>query len=93
MVDGKYILVQDNDNMKMIDLNKKLLYNYGKYSFAHANYYIKSGEEAIFQFTNSQLEHDFDYDTASSCLEFIYDGQSGKGTISTGYCGAIHGNY
>ena len=89
IVDGQYILVQDKENVKLVNIKGTTLYNYGKYNLKDANYGIGYDEGAIFQFTNTSLGEDYDYDLNESCLEFIYHGSTKKGEVKTSYCGGI----
>ena len=89
VVDGKYVLVQDKQNVKMVSLKGNVLYDYGKYSFKRANYFLSYDKGALFQFVNTTLGEDYDYDMDESCIEFIYSSQTKKGEAKTTYCGGI----
>ena len=89
IVDGKYVLVQDKKNVKMVNLKGTVLYDYGKYSLKSANYFLTYDKGALFQFVNTSLGEDYDYDLDESCLEFIYSEKTKKGEVKTSYCGGI----
>lgn len=88
-VDGKYVMVQDKTHVKLVDFKGNVLYDYGKYSFKKANYFLSYDNGVLFQFTNSSLGDDYDYDMDDSCIEFIYYGTTKKGEVKNTYCGGI----
>ena len=86
MVDGKFILVKDNENTKLVGINGKLIYDYGKVKLGTINYGLSYNEGALFQFNNPDKKED-DYNT--DCIEVIYDGKTKTGEVKTSYCGGI----
>ena len=88
IISDKYLLVQDGKNLKMVNIDGNLLYNYGEYSFKTFNYALKYGDGAIFQFVNNTKGEDYDYDTNESCIEVVYT-EDKKGRIDTTYCGGV----
>ncbi len=85
---SNFLLVQDGKNLKMVSTDGKVLYNYGEYSLKSANYALKYGDGAIFQFPNNTKGDDYDYDSSESCIEVIYSGNN-KGELKPTYCGGI----
>ncbi len=86
IVDGKYILVKDNENIKLVGISGKTIYDYGKLNVTDINYGLSYNEGALFQFNNPD-KTDGDYDT--ECIEVIYDGSKKTGEVKTSYCGGI----
>ncbi len=85
-VDGKYILVQDNTELKIISIKGKELYNYKEVELGSINYGLSYNDGALFQFDNPKKEVD---DNETECLEVIYDPSSNKGKIKSSSCGGI----
>lgn len=82
VVNGNNILIKDNDNIKLIDNNGTVKYDYGKldninnYSFG-----IYYNEQAIFQFTTKESE--------DKCMEVVYDLNTKEGSTKSITCGGI----
>ena len=88
IINGKNVLVQDGNNVKLVDLKGKTIYDYGKYSFNKANFFLDYGNDGgIFQFMNQ--EHSGMDNEEEACLEFIYYGDLKKGEVKSVYCGGI----
>ena len=85
-VDGKYILVQDNNELKLISIKGKELYNYKEVELGNINYGLSYNDGALFQFDNPKNEAD---DNETECLEVIYDSSNNKGEIKSSACGGI----
>ena len=86
IVDGKFILVKDKENIKLVGINGKLIYDYGKIKLGNINYGLSYNEGALFQFDNPDKKEG-NYDT--DCIEVIYDGKTKTGEVKTSYCGGI----
>ena len=78
MVKGKYILVQDNKNVKMVDINGIELYDFGKYTFKELNDSNYQEEEIIFEF--------IDPDNKDACMNLHYYEKSETGKITKSSC-------
>jgi len=66
IVDGKYVMVNDKDSIKLVLLNKDLVYDYGKLELGECSYFLSYNGGALFQFSKKD---------ASGCVEVIYDGK------------------
>ena len=85
-VDGKYILVQDNTELKLISIKGKELYNYKEVELGSINYGLSYNDGALFQFTKSEIKED---NPEIECIEVIYDSSNNKGEIKSSPCGGI----
>ena len=85
-VDGKYVLVQDKNELKLISIKGKELYNYKEVELGQINYGLTYNDGALFQFDNPNKKED-EYET--QCIEVIYDSSTNKGEIKSSYCGGI----
>ena len=86
IVDGKYILVKDKDNTRVVSIKAKELYDYGKLNLGKINYGLSYNDGALFQFENPDKKED-DYNT--DCIEVIYDAKNNDGEVKTSSCGGI----
>ena len=86
IVDGKYVLIKENDNVKLVTLKGKEVYDYGELNLEDANFAIAYKDGALFQFDNPNKDSD-DYKT--DCLEVIYDNSKKEGEVKTTECGGI----
>lgn len=86
IVDGKYILVNDNDEIKLVSIKGKEIYSYGKVKVGNINYGLTYNNGALFQFDNP-LKDENDYNT--ECIEVIYDASTKTGETKTSFCGGI----
>jgi len=80
IVDGKYVMVNDKDSIKLVLLNKDLVYDYGKLELGECSYFLSYNGGALFQFSKKD---------ASGCVEVIYDGENKKGSVEDIQCGGI----
>lgn len=85
-VDGKYVLVKEENNVKLVTIKGKELYDYGELEVNKANFAITYQDGALFQFDNPNKDPN-DYNT--DCLEVIYDNSTKEGEVKTTYCGGI----
>ena len=83
IVDGKYILVKDSNDIKLVSIKGKEIYNYGNVEIGRINYGLTYKDGAIFQFDNPKKTSEED-----GCVEVIYD-PNGKNEVKTSYCGGI----
>lgn len=86
IVDGKYILVKDDDEIKLVTIKGKDIYSYGKIKVGNINYGLTYNNGALFQFENPEADQS-DYNTG--CVEVIYDASTKTGETKTSYCGGI----
>ncbi|MBR5370054.1 MAG: hypothetical protein IK137_01985 [Bacilli bacterium] len=86
MVDGKYILVNDNGEIKLVSIKGKEIYSYGKIKVGNINYGLTYNNGALFQFENPEADQN-DYNTG--CVEVIYDAATKTGETKTSFCGGI----
>ena len=86
IVDGKYILVNDKDDIKIVSPKGKDIYSFGKIKVGNINYGLSYNDGALFQFDNPEKEES-DYNTG--CLELIYDASTKTGEVKTSFCGGI----
>ena len=86
MVDGKYILVNDKEDIKIVSIKGKEIYSYGKVNIGRINYGLSYNDGALFQFDNPDKDES-DYNTG--CIELIYDASNKKGEVKTSFCGGI----
>lgn len=80
IVSGKYVLVKDKKNIKMIKLDGKVLYDYGKLEVGKYNYALDYNG-ALFSFTKD--------DKGEKCIEITYDPTTKKGEVKDMTCGGI----
>ena len=86
IVDGKYILVNDKDEIKLVSIKGKDIYSYGKIKVGNINYGLTYNDGALFQFDNPDADQN-DYNTG--CVEVIYDASTKTGETKNSYCGGI----
>ncbi len=86
IVDGKYILVNYKDEIKLVSIKGKDIYSYGKVNVGNINYGLSYNDGALFQFDNPEKDES-DYNTG--CIELIYDSSTKKGEVKTTFCGGI----
>ena len=87
IVNGKYILVKDNKDIKMVLIDGKELYNYKEIeNLGSINYFIDYNESPLFQF-NKKDKSGTNYE--NECIEVSYDNKTKKGTYKDYYCGGI----
>lgn len=86
LVDGKYILVNDKDEIKIVSIKGKDIYSYGKIKVGNINYGLSYNNGALFQFDNPEKDES-DYSTG--CLELIYDPSTKTGEVKNTFCGGI----
>ena len=86
IVDGKYILVNDKGEIKLVTIKGKDIYSYGKLKVGTINYGLTYNNGALFQFDNPDADEN-DYNTG--CIEVIYDASTKTGETKTSYCGGI----
>ena len=86
IVDGKYILVNDDSEIKLVSIKGKDIYSYGKIKVGNINYGLTYNNGALFQFDNPDA-NESDYTTG--CVEVIYDASTKTGESKTSYCGGI----
>ena len=80
IVSGKYVLVNDEKDIKMIKLDGKVLYDYGEIELGKFNYALDYNG-ALFSFNK-----DDNYD---KCIEITYDPSNKKGEVKDMTCGGI----
>ena len=87
IVNGKYILVKDNKDIKMVLIDGKELYNYKEIdNLGQIHYFIDYNESPLFQF-NKKDKSGTNYD--NECIEVSYDTKAKKGSYKDYYCGGI----
>ena len=86
IVNGKYILVKDNKDIKLVLIDGKELYNYGEIdNLGNINYSISYNDNPLFQLHKKEV----DPNDNKSCIEFSYDLKTKKGTYKDYQCGGI----
>ena len=86
IVDGKYILVNNKGEIKLVTIKGKDIYSYGNLKVGNINYGLTYNNGALFQFDNPDANEN-DYNTG--CIEVIYDSSTKTGETKTSYCGGI----
>ncbi len=86
MVDGKYILVNDDQHIKLITPSGKELYDYGEREIGKFNYGFVYKSGSIFSFINPNVENE---QLDKSCYEFIYEADTKTGEVKEAYCGGV----
>ena len=86
IVDGKYILVNDKEEIKIVSPKGKDIYSFGNIKVGKINYGLSYNNGALFQFDNPEKDES-DYNTG--CLELIYDPSTKDGQVKTSFCGGI----
>ena len=85
-VDGKYILVNVNNHIKLVSLSKKEYYDYGEIKLGRYYYGLTYKNGSIFQFEDPEKDNE---DLDHQCLELIYDASLKTGEVKSTYCGGI----
>lgn len=80
IVSGKYVLVNDNKDVKMIKLDGKLLFDYGEIELGKFNYALDYNG-ALFSFIKDE--------SGDKCIEVTYDPSTKKGEVKDMTCGGI----
>ena len=87
IVDGKYILVKDKKNIKMVLIDGKELYNYNEIdNLGSINYSLGYNQNPLFQF-NKKDKTGTTYE--NECIEVSYDHKTKKGSYKDYFCGGI----
>lgn len=81
-IDGKYVLVNDNNEIKLVKITGHDIYNYGRLELGDYIYGLPYHEGALFNFYKISGNY-------SECLEIIYDSSKKKGEVKDSYCGEI----
>ena len=82
IVEGSYVLVNDNDELKLVKVNGKVYFNYGKVDYGKYNFGIKYKSGVLFQFYKANS-------SSNSCIEVVYDSSDKTGDVKDIECGAI----
>ena len=85
-VEGKYILVKDGKEIKLVTIKGKEIYNYGEIEVGNINYGLSYNNGALFQFDNPKANGEY---TNDNCVEVIYNSTDKKGEVKTSSCGGI----
>lgn len=84
IVNGIYTLIKDNDNsVKLIKVDGKVLYDYGKLEIGDLNYSLEYDKKATFQFYKTDSK-DLD-----NCVDVVYNLSTKTGEIKDVDCGGI----
>ena len=87
IVEGKYILVKDKKEIKLILIDGKLLYNYGEIeNLGSINYFVEYNQNPLFQFNKKDKS---EITNGNECIEISYNGKTKKGAYKDYYCGGI----
>lgn len=86
IVDGKYVLVNEDNEIKIVSIKGKDIYSYEKVNVGKLNYGLTYNNGALFQFENPDKDES-DYNTG--CVELIYDSTTKAGEVKTSFCGGI----
>ena len=82
MVDGIYVLVRKDNDVQVVQMDGKVLYNYGKLdNFTELNFAIAYNDGALFQFIDGSYDN--------GCFEVIYDHKNKTGEVKEAMCGGI----
>ena len=84
IVDGKYVLVNVEGEIKLVSIKGKDIYSYGKINIGSINYGLAYNNGALFQFNNPDATGEND-----GCIEVIYDSSAKTGEFKNSYCGGI----
>ena len=82
IVSGQYILVKDDENIKIVNIKGKELYDYGQLEFKDYNFGIEYNGGALFQLYKNGAED-------SDCLEVLYNSSDKTGETKDISCGGI----
>ena len=81
---GTYVLVEQKGNLKLIQLDGKVLHNYGKNeNLGRLNFALEYGNGALFQFYKE------DPSELSICVEYSYNPSTKKGESKDIDCGGV----
>lgn len=86
VVDGKYVLVLEHQEIKVVTDKGKELYNYGELEVGNFNYGLGYKGGAVYNFGNPKADPE---DAKGNCLELLYDPDTKKGEVKQSYCGGI----
>lgn len=85
IANGTYVLVEQEGNVKLIQLDGKVLYDYGKASaLGKFNFALGYNDGAVFQFYK-----DKDTTNSNMCVEYSYTSTSKTGEVKEIECGGI----
>lgn len=79
-VSGKYALIKDHKNIKLVQLDGKVLYDYGEIELGKFDYALDYNG-AVFTFSKD--------DNYENCIEVKYDSSTKKGEVKDIVCGGI----
>jgi len=82
IVDGSYVLVKDGSDLKLVKVNGKVYYNYGKVEHSDFSFGMIDNDEVIFQFYKVSGDD-------NNCIEVIYNNSSNTGEIKNITCGTV----
>lgn len=82
IVNGIYILVRDKEDIKLVQIDGKVLYNYGKIeNMGDVNFSLIYNNGPLFQAHDTSQE--------GLCIEILYDPNTKEGTTKSTMCGGI----
>ena len=85
-VDGKFVLVKDGKDVKLVTMEGKLIYNYGELTLGSSIYSLTYKNGALFQFNNPDADNE---DLDHKCIEISYDSSTRSGEVKSSYCGGM----
>ena len=86
IVNGKYILVKDKKDVKLVLIDGKVLYNYGEIkNIGNLNYSINYNDNPLFQLNKKEK----DSNDHKDCIEISYDIKTKTGAYKDYECGGI----
>ena len=86
IVDGKYVLVKDDDKVVVVTNEGNELYSFGNLELGKYNYSMSYKNGAAYMFTNPNADPE---DYQGACIELYYDPNTKEGTSKKTYCGGI----
>ena len=85
-VEGKFVLVNDHDEIKIVSDLGNEIYNYGKIKIGTVNYGLSYKSGAAFNASNPDAGNE---DLDKGCMELLYDPATKTGEVKEHFCGGI----
>lgn len=86
IANGKYILVLDGENTKLVNINGKEIYDYGKLNIGSVHYALDFKNKVIFEFDNDDASLE---DSSKKCLDITYDFSKKEGEVEKVTCDSL----
>ena len=86
IIDGKYVLVKEDDEIILVTNEGKEIYNYGKLDVSKFNYGMSYRGGAAFMFNNPNADPE---SANGQCIEVLYYPDTKEGLVKETVCGGV----